>query len=194
MTDQDKIIQNVLQYVNLNDEEKAYFLSLLKIRRYKKKQFILQNYDHCRYDFFIIEGLAKEYFTDINGKDFIIRFVKENEWTADYDSFLSGSESVLSIEVLEDVTAYTISYPDVQLLIKTYPIFEKCYRVYFQKAYTALQTRLVNSHTKTAEQRYKAFIEKEFNLSQRIPQHQIAAYLGVSAEFLSKIRKQIYSR
>jgi CRP-like cAMP-binding protein len=116
--------------------------------------------------------------------------VQENDWTSDYESYLNGKDATMNIEALEDVEAFQISYPDNEILLKTYPKFEKCYRVYFQKSYSELQQRLFESLTKTVEQRYEDFLERHFDLSQRIPQHQIAAFLGVSPEFLSKIRQR----
>ena len=194
MNHREQILANLAQYVNLSENEAGYFLSLLKMRRYKKKQYLVQTYDKTEFDFFLVEGLVKEYITDFEGKDYIIQFVKENEWTTDYDSFLTGKEAKLNIQAIEDVVTYAVNFADLQLLMKTYPIFEKCYRVFFQQAYTSLQLRLVDYHAKTAEQRYIEFLENEFELSQRLPQHQIASYLGVSAEFLSKIRQKIASK
>ena len=190
MVDYSLIIKDASQYFQISKEEEDYLISLIQIKKFKKRQFLIQSNEPCKYDYFLVSGLVKEYFTNLHGKEFVIRFVKENEWTSDYESYLSGKDATLNVEALEDVTAFAISYQDNEKLLETYPNFEKCFRKYLQKAYSSLQYRLFESHTKTVKQRYQDFLERHFELSQRIPQHQIASYLGVTPEFLSKIRQR----
>ncbi len=189
MTNFKNILNSINQYVRLTKDEADFFTSHLILRRFKKRQFLVQADEPCRNDYFIVSGLVKEYFTDISGKDFIFRFVQENDWSADYGSYMTGNNATLNIQALEEVEAFCINYTDTEHIMQTYAIFEKCFRIYFQKAYTALQSRLFDSLSKSVEQRYEEFMQNHFDLSQRIPQHQIAAYLGVSPEFLSKIRQ-----
>jgi CRP-like cAMP-binding protein len=190
MTDYKNILKSISNFVNLNKDEADFFVSFLKQKRFKKKQFLVQADDPCKFDYFITKGLVKEYMTDFSGKDFILKFVQENDWTSDYDSYFTGKPAQISIEALEEIEVLMISYADIEILMKTYPVFEKCYRIYFQQVYSQLQVRLASSLMQTVEQRYNDFISNHFALSQRIPQHQIALYLGVSPEFLSKIRQQ----
>jgi CRP-like cAMP-binding protein len=184
------IIDDLTQNVTLTENEIDYFISHLKPRRFKKNQFLVQEQSKCQTDFFIINGLVKEFFTDINGKDFIFRFVKENDWSSDYGSYLTGQNATLNIQALESVETLSIESSDTQKILSKYPVFEKVFRIYFQSSYSSLQLRLFESISKNAEERYENFLKQYYDISQRIPQHQIAAYLGVSPEFLSKIRQK----
>ena len=184
------ILESFKSFAPLSIEEEKYFLQFIKVRHFKKRQFLVQAEELCQFDFFIVSGLVREYFTDLSGKDFVFRFVKENEWSSDYESFLSGNEATLSIEALEDVEAFAIHQKDAQMLLESFPAFEKSFRVYLQQSYSRLQQRLFESLSKSVEQRYEDFITRFPDLAQRIPQYQIAAYLGVSPEFLSKIRQR----
>lgn len=184
------IIENLSKYAHLNKEELNYFTSHLTVRKFKKRQFLVQANDPCQYDYFINKGLVKEYFTDPNGKDFIFRFVQENDWSSDYQSYFNGTFSKLNIEALEHTETFTIDRSDTNKIMEKYPVFEKTFRIYFQNTYSRLQNRLFVIVSKTTEQRYSEFLANYPNLVNRIPQHQIAAYLGVSAEFISKIRQR----
>jgi CRP-like cAMP-binding protein len=191
MPDFSPILRNIGKYINLSPDEQNYFTSLLKFRKLKKKQFLVQAFDHCKYESFVLKGCLKEYFTDENGKDYIVRFVMEDYWTSDVESFLKGTEATLNIEALEDCELLQIDYPSLELLFSTNPKFERFYRIAFQESYISFQNRIISSLAKSAEERYADFLHQHKVLAQRIPQHQIAAYLGVSPEFLSKIRQNI---
>lgn len=190
MIDYSPILRDASQYFEISKEEEAFLISLIQVKKMKKKQFLVQAHEPCKYDYFIVSGLVKEYFTNLKGKEFVIRFVKENDWTSDYESYLEGKNAILNVEAIEDVVAFAISHEDNERLLAAYPNFEKCFRKYLQRAYSALQLRLFETHAKTVKQRYEDFLERHFDLSQRVPQHQIASYLGVSPEFLSKIRQR----
>ncbi|RIW13368.1 Crp/Fnr family transcriptional regulator [Algoriphagus lacus] len=188
--DYSPVLESLRKFAPLTSEEADYFSKFLKIKRFKKKQFLIQAKEPCRFDFFIVSGLVREYFTDLSGKEFVFRFVKENEWTSDYESFLSGNPASLTIEALEDLVVFSIYQEDANMLLETFPAFERSFRIYLQKSYSSLQHRLFESLSNTVEQRYEEFVFRFPDLAQRVPQYQIAAYLGVSPEFLSKIRQR----
>ena len=186
------VLDNVGHYINPTQEEKDYFVSLLKYRRLKKRQFLVQAHDLCKYETFVLKGCLKEYFTDYeNAKDHIVRFITEGEWTSDVESFTKGVPSQLNIEALEDCEMLQIDYPSLELLFQTYPKFERWCRIIYQEEYIAFQNRIIRHLSKPGKEKYLDFLEQYPHLLNRIPQHQIAAYLGVSAEFLSKIRQQL---
>jgi CRP-like cAMP-binding protein len=185
------ILQNVGKYINLTQSEKDYFTSLLKHRTLKRRQFLVQAFDVCKYESFILKGCLKEYFTDDNGKDHIVRFVTEEYWTSDIESFIKGTPATLNIEALEDCELLQIDYASLELLFQTNPKFERFYRIAFQESYISFQNRIISNLSKSIEDRYQDFAKKYPTLVQRVPQNQIAAYLGVSAEFLSKVKQNL---
>ena len=188
------ILKDIRNYINITDDEANFFVSLLKYRRLRKKQFLLQAYDVCKYETFVLKGCLKEYFTDYqNAKDHIIRFVTENIWTSDVESFAKEKPSLLNIEALEDCELLQIDYASLEMLFQTYPKFERWCRIIYQENYISFQSRIIKHLSMSGKEKYQDFLVEYPNLINRIPQHQIAAYLGVSAEFLSKIRQQLAS-
>jgi len=186
------VLKNVRNYINITDEEADFFVSLLTYRRLKKKQFLLQAYDVCKYETFIVKGCLKEYFTDYeNDKDHIIRFVTEGTWTSDVESFAKETPSSLNIEAMEDCELFQLDYSSLELLFQTYPKFERWCRLIFEKNYIEFQSRIIKNLSLSGKEKYLDFLSEYPGLSNRIPQHQIAAYLGITPEFLSKIRQQL---
>ena len=129
----------------------------------------------------------------INKKGFeqILYFATENWWITNIDSFTNEVPSQLFIEAIEDSEVLLISKKDKEFAYKSHPEIEKLFRIMTQKTHVALQRRMIDNLSKTAEQRYLDFIEKYPKLFQRLTNLQIAAYLGISHEFLSKIRRII---
>lgn len=105
-------------------------------------------------------------------------------------SYLTGLPATLSIEALEDCEVLAIEKNDLNRLFEQIPTLNTWFRILLQNAFVAQQQRIFASISYTAEERYAFFIRKYPQLEQRIPQHHVASYLGVSAETLSRIRRQ----
>ena len=121
----------------------------------------------------------------------MLYFAMEDWWITDIDSFTNQAPSQLFIEAIEDSEILFISKRDKEFAYEHFPAIEKLFRIMTQKTHVALQRRMIDNLSKTADQRYLEFIEKYPLLAQRLTNLQIAAYLGISHEFLSKIRKKI---
>lgn len=157
---------------------------------FEKKSMLLEQGNICRYLFFITSGLVKTYFIDRNGHEVIINFASENWWITDIHSFEENKASRLYIEAMEDTECLVITVQDQYELFDKVPKLERFFRMLLQKHTGALQDRLFEHIAATAEDRYDTFLERYPNLQNRLPQHQIANYIGVSPEFLSRIRKR----
>lgn len=186
--------QNIAKHINLSTEEFESFSSLFQTKTIKKKQFLLQEGEVCKFEGLVIRGLFRVYHIDTDGFEQVLYFAIENWWITDIDSFTNESPSQLFIEALEDSEVLLISKKDKEFAYEHLPKIEKLFRVMTQKTHVALQRRMIDNLSKTADQRYEDFIEKYPLLFQRLTNLQIAAYLGISHEFLSKIRKKITSR
>lgn len=182
---------NISKHIALTDQEMTEFCSLFKNKSVKKKQFLLQEGEICKFEGFVTKGLFKVYHIDLKGFEQILFFAIENWWITDIDSFTNQKPSQLFIEALEDSEVLLISKEDKEFAYANQPKVEKLFRVMTQKTHVALQRRMIDNLSKTADQRYIDFIEKYPPLFQRLTNLQIAAYLGISHEFLSKIRKKI---
>jgi len=183
--------QNIAKHISLSNKETEQFCDLFKPHLIKKKDFILREGDICKFEAFVTKGLFRVYHIDQNGFEQVLYFAMEDWWITDMDSFTNQRPSQLFIEALEDSEVLLISKKDKEFAYENIPTIEKLFRIMTQKTHIALQRRMIDNLSKTADQRYIDFIEKYPGLSQRLSNIQIAAYLGISHEFLSKIRKKI---
>lgn len=183
--------QNIARHISLSEKETAAFCNLFKQQFIKKKSFLLREHEVCKFEGFVTKGLFRVYHIDKSGGEQILYFAIENWWVTDIDSFTNGTPSQLFIEALEDSEVLLISKKDKEFAYQHIPEIEKLFRVMTQKTHVALQRRMIDNLSKTADQRYLDFIEKYPQIHQRLSNLQIAAYLGISHEFLSKIRRKI---
>ena len=190
----DQLDASVAKYVQLNDEERALFHSMFRHKQVKKKQFLLQEGEVCAFEAYILKGCVRVYFIDKEGVETILHFAVENWWVSDLISFMDQQPSNQFIETLEDCELLILDYRSKAELLDKIPKLEKFYRNLLQRNLGVLQQRFYASVSQTAEERFKAFIEKYPQLVQRVPQHQIARYLGVSPEFLSKVKSSLYKK
>lgn len=186
--------QNIFQHISLSETEFTNFCGLFKNKSIKKKTFLLREGEICKFEGFVTKGLFRVFHIDNKGFEQVLYFAFENWWISDIDSFTNEKPSHLYIEALEDSEVLFISKKDKELAYNNISKIEKLFRVMTQKTHIALQRRMIDSLSKTADQRYLDFIEKYPQLIQRLTNLQIAAYLGISHEFLSKIRKKIASK
>ena len=187
--------QPLLTYINkvvtLTEEEEVYFSSILKHRKYLKGQYILQQGDVSNTNCFIISGCVKMFYADHLGQEHIIMFGVENWWASDLGSFISQTPSDFNVQCIEDTELIQITYNDLQTAYSKIPKLERFFRKIIEKAYVASQKRIVRNFSLSAKERYIVFKENYPEIEQRIPQYMVASYLGITKEFLSKIKSQI---
>ncbi|HEY9049369.1 MAG TPA: Crp/Fnr family transcriptional regulator [Ohtaekwangia sp.] len=186
----DLILQHVARHITLAPHEEAFFQSLLKPRSFRKRQYLLQAGDVCKHETFITKGLFRAFTVDAAGEEHVVMFGMEDWWISDLYSLLTGNAATQHIEALEDSEVLCIEKSDLEKLYQQVPAFNRFMRVMLQNAFVAHQQRVLASISQTAEEQYLAFIKKYPALDQRVPQHQIASYLGITPETISRIRKQ----
>ena len=186
----ENIVKHFDKYLPLNDNETKELISRLTERKIKRKQYILQEGDICKYFTYVVEGCFKMYGIDSSGTEHNLMFAAEDEWITDLDSLHKEKPSKLFIEAIEPTTILQISKGDLWYLYTNYPKFDRNFRVIIEDKYIELQNRLLQSFSTTANQLYESFFEQYPNLSNRLPNTQIASYLGITPEFLSKIRNE----
>ncbi len=188
------LTQNILNHITLSQKEIDSFCNLFDQKEVQKKHFLLREGQICKFEGFVTKGLFRVYHIDSNGFEQVLYFAQENWWITDIDSFTNETPSQLYIQALEDSEVLLISKKDKEFAYGNIPKIEKLFRIMTQKTHISLQRRMIDNLSKTADQRYIDFIEKYPNLFQRLTNLQIAAYLGISHEFLSKIRRKIASK
>lgn len=181
----------ISQHTPLTAEEEEILSSKFKIRKYLKGQFVVQNGDVCRFESFVLSGCLKTFYIDNEGQEHIVMFAIENWWTADLGSFITQTAADYNVQCLENSVLAQLSYEDLQQLYLQIPKLEKFFRIIIQKAFVASQKRLINNLSLPAKERYLQFREQYPQIEQRVPQYMIASYLGITKEFLSKIRSQL---
>lgn len=185
------LVQNIERHVQLDAREAEWVLSLFQPKVIKRKDFLLRQGEVCRSENFIVKGCVKVYSIDENGFEHILMFGIEGWWIGDLLSFLTGKESRFYIEALEDTELLQITKPDLDRLYEKVPGMERFFRILFQNAFIAHMERIDQSLSLDAAGRYAHFIRKYPAFGQRIPQKQIAAYLGITPVFLSMLRKKL---
>ncbi len=185
------LIANIQRFLPLTDEEKYMILSIMHPKKIRKRQYLLQEGDVSKYSAFVLSGCLRCYFVDQNGFEHILQFAIEDWWITDMMSYASGKGSRLNIDALEDSEVLLLTREDQLALFERCPKFEKYFRIITENGMISNQQRLLDNLSLPAIERYKNFVQKYPLFMQRIPQTQIAAYLGITPEFLSKIRSQI---
>lgn len=177
--------------IPLNQAEKELVHSKFHPHLFLKKQFALQHGNVCEYFDFVVRGCLRLYKVDEKGAYHILQFATENYWILDLTSFHKRTKSVLNIDALEDTVVLRITYDDLIDLYVKAPKFDRIFRVLLENHFMQQQERIGQLFSSTAEERYQLFLETYPHLVNRLSQVQIAAYLGVTPEFLSRIRGRI---
>ena len=187
----DSINKHVLKHVDLSEEELSTFNSLLEFKKVPKKTILLHEGDICNFEAFINQGCVRNYYIDENGFEVILQFAIEDWWVSDIASFHDHRPSNIFIETLEDCELLLLSPETKAELLKKVPGLERMFRLMVQKNLSVLQKRFFKTITTSAKEKYLDFIERYPTIPQRVAQHYIASYLGISAEFLSKVRTKL---
>jgi len=184
----------IKQFIELTPVEEDYILAKVKIKKYLKGQFVVKNGEVCRYENFVLSGCLKTFYIDNDGHEHVIMFAIENWWTADLGSFITQTAADLNVQCIENSELVQIHHKDLQQLYLEIPKLERFFRIIIQKAFVAAQKRIVNNFSLPAMERYLQFREHYSQIEQRVPQYMIASYLGMTKEFLSKIRNQLMAQ
>ena len=180
--------------VNLSKEEEEVIKQYLTPKKLRKKQYLLQEGDVCKHIAFVEKGALKAYVVDDAGAESIIQFALEGWVISDLYSFLTGEPATYNIDALENAELVLISKSAHEELLKKIPKYETYIRLQITGAYIALQKRLTSIISLPLEERYKNFLAVYPNIAQRVPQHMIASYMGLTPETLSRVRSRMASR
>lgn len=188
MAEPDPFIKYIQRTIALSAAELAEFMSAFHLKKVKKKQFIIQPDFTAKYRTYVVQGAFRSYVIDQNGVDHTIQFAMEDWWVSDYNSYIYQKPATMFVVALEDSTVLQIDFETEQHLKKTNHKFETFFRIVAERTAAFHQRRIVSSLTRTAEERYNDFVETYPSVANRLPQYALASYLGMTREFLSKIR------
>lgn len=188
-------IEPLLSYfdglIPLNQREKELVVSRFHQRLYRKRQYVLQDGDTCTQFYFVVRGCLRMYKVDEKGVIHTLQFAPEHYWINDLGSFHGERPSVLNIDALEDTVVLQISRNDLISLYIEAPKFDRIFRVLIENSFIRLQERLLQNISSTADQRYESFLNIYPHLLNRLTQVHIASFVGITPEFLSRLRNRI---
>lgn len=193
-TIKDDFIKRIQHYVALTEEDIRYTKSFFEPSFIRQNDFLVTNGEPCKYIIYVGSGCLMSYYSDPEGNVHVIQFATSGWWTGDLHSFTHATPSIYSTRALADSEVLLLTKPDMDLLFTQVPKFERYFRIIFQNSLVTHQFRIIQNFSSTAEERYLYFQKKYPSLEQFVPLKYIASYLGITPEFLSKIRRKLMEK
>jgi CRP-like cAMP-binding protein len=181
-------LENMRRHIKLTEEEEAVVLSKLRPGNLKRKEFLLKQGQVARDLAFVVDGCLRAFALDDNGFEHILQFAPTGWWISDMSSVISRRESLLNVDAIKPSQVLLLSREDQLTLFDEVPRLERYFRVLTENGLVSSRMRLIENLSLTARQRYQRFCQTYPNLINEIPQKYIASFIGVTPEFLSKIR------
>lgn len=191
MTDFKLLLSAIGHHIQLNQTEQGVLLSLFEAKPVKAGELVEKAGQPSQHFVFVNMGCLMSYYTDVDGVERVMQFATASWWTGDLDSFTNAGPSNYGTRALVDSELLVITKANFDKLLEQVPVLEKYFRILFQNSLVAHQCRILQTLAATAEERYESFRQRYPSLEQFVPQKYIASYLGVTPEFLSKIRKRL---
>lgn len=191
MTDKTFVIQHISEYVTLSEAEQRLLFSKVKFKHYKKGAYVLRAGEVCKYIHYVVSGCLKTFYLDDTAKEYTLMLAIENWWTGDLHSFLTQTPADFNMQCLEDTRLMLIPQEQMETLYAKIPSLERFFRILMQNSMLSAHKRIVDNLRLSGREKYHQFVQKHPTLEQRVPQYVIASYLGITPEFLSKVRKEL---
>ncbi|NND31039.1 MAG: Crp/Fnr family transcriptional regulator [Saprospiraceae bacterium] len=189
----DRLKRNLGRHIQLDDGEFQLFTTRLVLKTYSKEEYLIQRGQICKYTHFVSRGLIRLFDISEKGYEKNTLFAKEEWWVSDLYSFHSQKPGTYFLQALEDTEAFALSKYEMERLLLEIPKLERFWRILHINAFISQQERVMHMISKTAQERYLDFIAKYPDAEQRISQKHIASYLGITPEFLSKMKSDLKS-
>jgi CRP-like cAMP-binding protein len=190
MSSYGSIINYIKQYVSISDAETELFCSAFKEIKVRKRQILVQPGFVAKSRYFVLQGALRAYVIGDTGQDQTIQLAIEDWWISDYNSYIFQQPASMFVEAVEDSVLLQISFEEEQKLKAAGYTFETFFRMMAERAAAFMQRRIIIGLTLSAEERYDNFLARYPQMANRFPQYVIASYLGMTTEFLSKIRNR----
>ena len=185
------ILQNISKHVALTQQEETLFLAKMETKIVKAKTILLSAGEIATKTYFVNNGLLRSFNINDNIIEHVLHFACEGWWIGDMYSYISKKPGNLFIEVMEESEIIIISKENHQQLYHEIPKLERFFRILAENSLVAHQERLMDNLSLSAEERFEKFCSKYPTLIQKIPQKQIASYIGVTPEFFSKMKSKM---
>ena len=188
------ILENIAKHVSLTTEEQAHFLSKTETHTYKAKTILLSAGEVCKHSYFVNSGILRSFNINDNIVEHVLSFACEGWWMSDMYSYFSQKPGQLFIEVLEEAEIVSLSKENQEQLFHDIPKLERFFRILIENSLVANQQRLMDNLSLPAEERFEKFTRKYGTLVHKVPQKQIASFIGVTPEFFSKMKARLLKK
>lgn len=185
------LFYNLNKYSRISEEDFSLVSNVLTKRFVRKKRALINQGEICRYLYFVEKGSLRSYSIGKDGSEHVLQLVIEDNWIADLSSFITQTPGNLIVEAIEDSEVLLLPNSAIDELCEKLPKLETYFRKLYQRAYVSMQQRYNAVQSSQAKERYEILIRDNPQFAARIPLIHIASYLGITAESLSRIRKQV---
>ncbi|PUZ30205.1 cAMP-binding domain of CRP or a regulatory subunit of cAMP-dependent protein kinases [Chitinophaga costaii] len=186
----DSLKKHVLKRVSLTENELEIFCNHFQVTKVKKRQFIIQPNFTAKSRYYVVQGALRAYIVGDEGQDYTIQLAIEDWWISDYNSYIYQQPATMFVIALEASTLLEISFENEKKLKSLNHKYETYFRIIAESSTAYMQRRITTGLTKSAEDRFEHFQERYPQLMQRIPQYALASFLGMTTEYLSKLRNK----
>ncbi len=194
MSEIDLLKKHISKRVDIDSDELNVFVAGFHLRSIKKKQLVIQPDFVAKSRFYVVAGAFRSYVVDPNGVDHTIQFAVEDWWIGDINSYINQKPATLFVVALEDSVTFQMDYATERKLMASHHKIETFFRMGAERTAAFHQRRIISALTRTAEERYDDFLEAYPDVVQRLPQYALASYLGMTTQFLSRIRNKKLTR
>jgi len=194
MTGLDLLAAHIRKRISMTDDELNEFCQAFKLVKVKKRQFIVQPEFVAKHRFYVVQGSFRAYVIGDEGQEHTIQFAIDDWWISDYNSYIFQQPASMFVMALEDSVVLQINYEVEQELKNRKHIYETFFRILAENTAAHMARRVIVNLTKTAEQRYELFLERYPVIVSKVPQYALASFLGMTTEYLSKLRNKRVSR
>jgi len=184
------LIEHIQKLISLTETEQKELLDSFKIKVVKKRQFIIQPDFVAKSRNYVLKGALRAYVIGDQGQDHTIQFAIEDWWITDYNSYIYQQPATMFVMAIEDSIILQIDFETEQKLKSKNHKYETFFRITAERTAAYMQRRIISNLTNSAEERYEIFLKKYPDLAQRVPQYVLASFLGMTTEYLSRLRNQ----
>jgi CRP-like cAMP-binding protein len=188
----DKLIKYITDRVHLNATEIEVIKEKFHLRKLSKKDYFVQTGSTNFQQGFVVSGALRVYYTDPKGNEHVMYFAFSDWWVGDLAGFHFNEAATLSVQALEESYILEVSKEDIEDMYIKVPALERLFRIMAQRTLAVLQKRFLLTISAHAEERYKELLQRHPGIEQLVAQHQIASYLGILPESLSRMKKKLY--
>lgn len=194
MTTHKNLIDHIQKKVSLSEEEAQEFISCFKLTKVKKRQFIIQPDFVAKHRNYVLQGAFMGYVVADAGQEHIIQLAIEDWWISDYNSYIFQQPATMFVMALEDSVILQLDFASEQKLKSMNHKYETFFRITAERSFAGMQRRIISNLTKTAEERFQELEDNYPQITNRFPQYVIASFLGMTTQYLSKLRNMRVSK